>query len=134
MRNLRETPNVSDRKSNDQRSPGRSATGMGVRDPSPFPAPLSLHTQFLVRVEAIQLLGVDSHLFAFQHQADPLITKPTVLGCDRFHFPTYLLIVRRLVTPDNFGINTNKTANFVLRDIVISQHTKCYLSSRVWRC
>lgn len=31
MRNLRETPNVSDRKSSDQRSPGRNATGIGVR-------------------------------------------------------------------------------------------------------
>ena len=32
MRNLRDAPNVSDTKSNDQRSPGRKATGMGVRD------------------------------------------------------------------------------------------------------
>ncbi len=33
MRNLRDAPNVSDRKSNDQRSPSLCASGIGVRNP-----------------------------------------------------------------------------------------------------
>lgn len=86
MRNVREAPNLSDRKSSDQRSPGLRASGIGVRDPPRPLAPSSPDARLLLRVQPIEgstqetiprtvcVMGFDvvhDHTLAFLHHADP---------------------------------------------------------------
>jgi hypothetical protein len=76
MRNLRDASNVSDTKSNDQRSPGRKATGIGVRGSrARFLAPSLPDTQLFLSIEAVQLLMIHEHSFALQKHADLAIAK-----------------------------------------------------------
>ena len=72
--NLRDAPNVSDTKASHQRSPGRKATGIGVRDPR---ARLRLRrrlTPSFSSVWILQFLGIHDHAFGLQQHADPEVT------------------------------------------------------------
>jgi hypothetical protein len=105
MRNLRDAPKVSDTKSKDHRSPGRRAIGIGVRDPRARLRPLRRFTPSLT-VEAIQLLVVHDHSFAFQQHADPAVAKPTPHSGNRLHLFANFWIIRRMITPDGLRIDT----------------------------
>jgi len=62
---------------------------------------------------------IHDHTFAFQHHADPPITKSTTLAGNCLHLFANFRIVGRTLTPDSLGINTNKLANPALRDIMV---------------
>jgi len=50
---------------------------------------------------------VHDHSFALQKHADPAITEPTPLAGNRFHLFANFWIIRRPITPDSLGINTD---------------------------
>lgn len=134
MRNLRDTPNVSDKKSNDQRWPGCSATGIGVRDPRARLRPLRrLNAQLFLGVNTLQLLVVHDYAFAFQQHADPATTEPTPFAGNRLHLFANFRIVRRMITPNSLWIDTDRPARPALRDIMIPHCLACRSPSHI-RC
>jgi hypothetical protein len=62
---------------------------------------------------------IHDHAFAFQHHADPPITKSTTLAGICLHFFANFRIVGRTLTPDGLGIDTNKPTHSALRDIMV---------------
>jgi len=74
---------------------------------------------------------VHDHALALQHHADPPITKPAAFMRDSFHLLADFWIVRQAITPDSFGVNTNKAAGSTLRDIMVPHCTKRCLSPLV---
>jgi len=91
MRNLRDAPNVSDRKSSDQRSPG--LRHRCPRSTSPFPVTPTPDAQLLLGIQPIQLFVVRDHSFAFKHHADPAVAEPTPLFGDSLHLCSDLRII-----------------------------------------
>ena len=65
-------------------------------------------------IEAIQLLVIHGHSFAFQQHADPAIAEPTPLAGNRLHLFANFWIIRRLIAPDGLGIDTDKPARSAL--------------------
>jgi hypothetical protein len=64
MRNLRDAPNVSDTKASHQRSPGRKATGISVRDPRARLRALRRLTLSFSSVWILQFREKHDHAFA----------------------------------------------------------------------
>jgi hypothetical protein len=71
--------------------------------------------------------------FAFQNHTNPPVAKPAAFMRDRVHHGTYFRIVRRVFTPNGLGVDTNKTAGSVLRDVVIP-HCSERCRSPLGRC
>lgn len=61
----------SDTKSSDQRWLDPIATGNGIRNPRPFPAPSSPDPQLLLRIEVVKFLVANDNILTFQHHTDP---------------------------------------------------------------
>ena len=130
MRNLRDAPNVLDAKANDQRSPGRKATGITVRDPRARLRPLRRLTLSFSSVWILQFLGKHDHAFAFQQNTNPPITELAPHSGNRLHLFANFWIVRRPITPDGLGIDTDKPVLTALRDVVIPH---CRACCGLWR-
>ena len=91
---------------------------------SPLAPTSSPDAQFLLRIEAIQLLVVHDHSLAFQHHPDPPIAEPAAFVGNGLHLLADLRIVRRTITPNGFGVDTDKTAGPTLRDVMLSHRLK----------
>jgi len=74
---------------------------------------------------------VDDHAFALQQHADPAITKSAPLAGNRLHLFANFRIIRRPITPDGLGIDTNKPARPTLRDIMIPHCLACRSPSHI---
>ena len=123
--NLRDAPNVSDTKANDQRSLRRKATGIGVRDPCARLRPLRRLTPSFSSVWILQFLGKHDHAFGLQQHADPEVAEPTPHSANRLHLFVNFRIIWRFVAPDGLRIDTNKPAPPALRDVVIPHRRAC---------
>jgi len=99
----------------------------------PLSTPSPPDTQLLFRIEAVQLLVVHNHAFAFQHYTDPPITKPAAFVSNRLHLFAHFRIIWRVVAPDGLGIDTNKPARPTLRDVMIPHRLACRSPSHI-RC
>jgi len=132
--NRRDAPNVSGRKSSDQRSPGLRASGIGVRDPR---ARFRPRGRLMLNVSSVynrySFLWFIEYPFALQHHADPPIAKPAALGRDGLHLLAYLRVVRRAFAPDRFWVDTDKSTGPTLRDTVIPHRPERGLSPLIRR-
>jgi hypothetical protein len=112
MRNLRDAPNVSDTKFNDQRTPGRKATGT-------FTAPAPPDAQFLLSIKPVQLLTVHDHSFALQKHADAAITESPSLAGNRLHLFANFRIIRRSIAPDGLRMVLSQRLPKVKREFTL---------------
>ena len=85
-----------------------------ARSPRTFAAPSPPDAKPFFSIEAIQLLVIHGHSFAFQQHADPAIAEPTPLTGNRLHLFANFWIIRRLIAPDGLGIDTDKPARSAL--------------------
>ncbi|EIE50286.1 hypothetical protein AL037_20820 [Salipiger aestuarii] len=70
----------------------------------------------------------DAHALALQQNANPAVAEPAPLGGDLRHLLADICAVRRAVSPDCLGIDTNQPARPALRDVVIPHHPERRIS------
>jgi hypothetical protein len=85
-----------------------------ARSPRTFAAPSPPDAKPFFSIEAIQLLVIHGHSFAFQQHANPAAAEPTPLAGNRLHLFVNFWIVGRTLTPDRLGIDTDKPARSAL--------------------
>jgi hypothetical protein len=100
---------------------------------SPLAATSTAHRQAFRPVQLSELLVMHDHPLAFQHHADPAVTKAAAPARDVLPGIADGALVRRAFAPDRLAIDTNQHAGSALRDWISSQRLEHRVASLDWR-